>query len=138
MRRAHALFVGPASGRQTKIRRRLGVSDTPGELNGPTTWTPSTSRGIAVAAAERVARQEADEFIRFDAGALDERHRHVVGAGLHLHRNVGEPLHDLGPPGRAAAIDGPHVLRAAQRLAEHFAAVDQEDRRVWRVSTTRV
>ena len=33
------------SGRQTKILRRLGVSDTPGELNGPSTFTPLTRRG---------------------------------------------------------------------------------------------
>ncbi len=26
-------------------RWRLGVSDTPGELNGPTTWTPPSMRG---------------------------------------------------------------------------------------------
>ena len=66
MRRAHACSsLGAAVwvGRQMNTRRRLGVSDTPGELNGPTTCTPSTSRGIAVAAAEEIARQEADEFI---------------------------------------------------------------------------
>ena len=35
MRRAHACSVGRGFGWQTKIVRRLGVSDTPGELNGP-------------------------------------------------------------------------------------------------------
>ena len=34
------------AGRQMNKRCRLDVSDTPGELNGPTTCTPSTSRGI--------------------------------------------------------------------------------------------
>ena len=113
-----------------KIRRRLGVSDTPGELNGPTTWTPTDQPRLAVAPAELVTRQQADEFIRFDAGALDERHRHIVGARLDLHRNVGEPFHDLGPPGCTAVIDDPHVLRAAHRLAKHFATVHEDDQRV--------
>src|SRR5215475_4399878 len=33
------------SGEQMKIFRRLSVSDTPGELNGPSTLTPPTRRG---------------------------------------------------------------------------------------------
>ena len=46
MRRAHGSSSFGLPGRQMKIRRRLTVSETPGELNGPTTWTPSTRRGM--------------------------------------------------------------------------------------------
>ncbi len=93
---------------------------------------------LAIAPAERVARQEADEFIRFDAGALDERHGHVVRARLHLHRNVGEPFHDLGPSGRAAAIDDPQVVGTAHRRAKHFPTVDEDDQRVASLHRARI
>ena len=110
MRRAHGSSSFGLPGRQMKIRRRLAVSETPEELNGPTTWTPSTSLAIRSPPAELVSREEADEFIGLDAGALDERHRDVVHAGLDLHGNVGKALHHLGAPRCAAAIDGPHVV----------------------------
>ena len=93
---------------------------------------------LAVAAAERVADDHADELVRLDACALDERHGDVVGARLHLHRNVGEPLHHLGPPGRAQAIDRAQIVAAADGLAEHLAAVHEQDQRVAGLQDARV
>ena len=121
-----------------KIRRRLGGVRHARRIERPHDLDAVHQPRHPVAAAELVARQEADEFIRLDTGALDERHRHVVGAGLDLHRNVGEPFHDLGPSGRAAAIDGPHVVRTAKRLAKHLAAVHQDDQRVARLHHARI
>ena len=81
----------------------------------------------AIAAAELVAGQEADEFVRLDARPLDERDADVVGPGLHLHRDVREALHDRRARRRAALIDQLQVLGSAQRLAKHFATVDEDD-----------
>ena len=65
-----------------KTRWRLGVSDTPGEVERADHLDAALDARLAVAAAERVADDQADELVRLDACALDERHGDVVGAAF--------------------------------------------------------
>ena len=51
-------------------------------------------------------------------------------ARFDLHRNVGEPLHDLGASRRAALIDDLQILGATERLTEHFTTVDEDQQDV--------
>ncbi len=67
-----------------------------------------------VAATELVTGQEPNEFIQLDTRPLDECDADVVGPCLHLHRNVGEALHDRGACRCAALIDQLEVLGCAE------------------------
>ena len=61
-----------------------------------------------------------------------------MGAGLYLHRDVREPLHDRLARGRAAAIQEREILGAADVAAPRLVAVDEHDERVPRLERARV
>jgi len=60
-------------------------------------------------------------------GTIDEGHDDVADAGLHLHGNLREALHDQGASRGRLAIGKRLILRSADRLAEHDLAVNHDD-----------
>lgn len=110
----------------------------PGELYRPRHLHTADQPRFAIAAAEFVARQQADELVRLDAGALDEGDHDVAGARLHLHRDVREALDDLRATRGALAVHGAQIVGAADVAAEHLPAVHQQQHGVAGVEHARV
>ena len=71
-----------------------------------------------------------NQVVGCHTGALDERHDDFVHTGLHLQRDIGDPLHELRSRRcTAAAIHERAIRVTADLLPEDLLAIDQDDHR---------
>ena len=70
-----------------------------------------------------------DILVGFHMGAVDECHHDIVHAGLHLHGDFREALHDRGASVGCLAIRESQIGRPADGFAEHDLAVNHDHQR---------